>query len=173
MESPRTFSSSSARGPMTPHSSTAQANKSRSSVAPSCLPAMVKGGHGTPPASRSVPAYSAGFHTSGLATSPWAIFQCGGLCLRVAHASASSSTDSSCSNPASSSPSDCPPAPAQTSTTPYCDTTTSLMTDLVEQRSVRSNGCANLNLDEDAAGDQGVGAAADPDRAVGAGRDGP
>ena len=63
-DSPRTFSSSSARGRMMPHSSIAQANRSRSSVAPSCLPAMVNGGQGTPPASRSTPAYAAGSQTS-------------------------------------------------------------------------------------------------------------
>ena len=40
---------------MMPHSSTAQANRSRSSVAPSCRPATVNGGQGTPPASRATP----------------------------------------------------------------------------------------------------------------------
>ena len=101
---------------MVPHSSIAQANRSRSSVAPSCLPAMVNGGHGTPPASRSIPAYAAGSQVSGLATSPWATFQYGRLCRSVAHAFGSSSTASSCSKPASSSPRDCPPAPAHIST---------------------------------------------------------
>ena len=43
----------------------AQANRSRSSVAPSCLPAIVKGGHGTPPAKRSTPAYAAGSRRRG------------------------------------------------------------------------------------------------------------
>jgi hypothetical protein len=84
---------------------------------PSCLPATVNGGQGTPPASRSTPAYLAGSQTSTLATSPLATFQCGRLCLSVLHAFASSSTASSWQNPASSRPSDCPPAPAQISTT--------------------------------------------------------
>jgi hypothetical protein len=54
--SPLTFSSSNARGLMASQSSTAQAYRSRSSVAPSCRPATVNGGQGTPPASSATPA---------------------------------------------------------------------------------------------------------------------
>ena len=63
MLSPRTFSSRRARGRSRPHSSTAHANRSRSSVAPSWRPATVNGGHGTPPASRSTPVQVSGSHT--------------------------------------------------------------------------------------------------------------
>src|SRR5690606_16120549 len=102
-------------------------NKSRSSVAPSCLPAMLKGGHGTPPASRSTPRYSSGFQSSESATSPILTVSAASfssypstlmrLWRSVSAACLSSSTASTCRKPARSSPSDCPPAPAQISTT--------------------------------------------------------
>ncbi len=109
--SPRTFSSSTARGPISSISRSAWGNRSRSSSEPSCFPAIENGGQGTPPANRSTPANA---RPSTFATSPSMTFHCR-LQRSVPHASASSSTTASWANPACSRPSAWPPAPAQIS----------------------------------------------------------
>lgn len=89
---PRTFSSITAWGR---HSSTnlrASGKRSRSSSAPSCLPTLEKGGHGTPPATKSTPLK--GFPLNCL-RSPSTTFQLGRLSLSVSHAAGSSSTRAS------------------------------------------------------------------------------
>ena len=96
----------------------ASGKRSRSSSAPSCLPAIENGGQGTPPATRSTPEYFFPFISR---TSPSCTSQSGRLRRSVAAACLSISTARACSKPACSSPNDCPPAPAQISRTESFD----------------------------------------------------
>lgn len=94
--------------------------RSRSSSAPSCLPATENGGQGTPPATRSTPSNSAPstswrsrswtFQRSFSGTPPRSL-----LARRVAQAHLSFSIAARWENPACSKPRACPPAPAQSS----------------------------------------------------------
>lgn len=113
-ESPRTFSNMTAFGLAVRTNWSARGKRSRSSSGPSCLPATENGGHGTPPARRSRSSEYGLMSKS--RTSPSMTFHSGRLARRVAAAWWSSSTAARIAKPARSSPSACPPAPAQIST---------------------------------------------------------
>src|SRR5208283_2558478 len=84
-----------------------------SSFSPSCLPALEKGGHGKPPETISTPLNAEA--SVNLMRSSCITFHCGRFRRRVSQACPSISMRPECSIPACSSPSACPPAPAQSS----------------------------------------------------------
>src|SRR6266567_4616239 len=91
----------------------ATGNRFRSSFSPSCLPAFENGGHGNPPETISTPLNAEA--SVNLLRSSCMTFHCGRFSRSVSQACPSISISPECSIFACSSPSACPPAPAQSS----------------------------------------------------------